>query len=78
MQVSTIHNDTLVTGVVLKSTPFFIEVAITSPFSKLFMSRNLPACFRKHSERKGKQLESEYLSLLVELYEVANSSLNKQ
>ena len=77
MQVSTIHNDTLITGVVLKSTPFFIEVAITSPFSKLLMSRSLPACFRQDTEREEQLLENEYLSLLVELYEVANSSLNK-
>ena len=77
MQVSTIHNDTLITGVVLKSTPFFIEVAITSPFSKLFMSRSLPACFRQDTERESQLLENEYLSLLIELYEVANSSLNK-
>ena len=78
MQVSTIHNGILITGVVVKHTASFLEVAITSPFSKLSTSRHLPASFRKVTGCVGSALESECSSLLVELYEVANRSLNRK
>jgi hypothetical protein len=76
MQVSTIHNGTLITGVVLKCTPSFLEVAITSPYSKLSTSRRMSADICQ-AECAGDVLESECSSLLVELYELANSSLRK-
>lgn len=78
MQVSTIHNGTLITGVVLKCTPFFLEVAITAPFSKLSTSRCMPAGFCQGVGGADEALESQCASLLVELYEVANRSLSKK
>lgn len=78
MQVSTIYNDTLITGVVLQCTPFFIEVAITSPFTKLSSSRSLPAGFRQQIECLDERLKSECSSLLIELYEVADRFMHKQ
>lgn len=77
MQVSTVYNGTLITGVVLKCTPSFLEVTITSPFSKLSTSRRMPAGFCQ-SECVGEALEQQCSSLLMELYEVANSALNKE
>jgi hypothetical protein len=77
MQVSTIHNGTLITGVVLKCAPFYLEVAITSPFSKLSTSRRMPNGFCQSAGCVGRVFQNECASLLVELYEIANSCLKK-
>jgi len=76
MKVSTIYNGTLITGVVLERSPQFLEVAITSPFTKLSTSRRLSAQLDTSRTAVDKMLEVECTSLLVELYEVASSALN--
>lgn len=77
MQISTIHNGTLIAGVILKHTPFFLEVAITSPFSKISTSRRMPTVLRKHRRYEGVALEHECEALLIELYEIASVSINR-
>jgi len=75
MQISTVYNGTLITGVVVSRTPAFLEVAITSPFSKIRTSRRLPGSARGQIRYEGAALEFESSALLVELYEIANRSI---
>ena len=75
MQFSTLHNGTIITGVVVERSSYFLEVAITSPFTKLSTSRRMSADARRRKAYEGELLESECSLLLVELYELANSCL---
>jgi len=71
MQVSTIYHGTLITGVVVQQTSHFIEVAITSPFSKILTRRYIPKTTDGQTECPTNAFKEKYVEMLVELYEVA-------
>jgi hypothetical protein len=73
MQISTIYEGKLITGVVLKHSAFFLEVEITSPTSKISTSRSVPYFARAHIRYEGNALQSKCKELLVELYKVSGS-----
>lgn len=75
MQVSTIYNGTLIAGVVVTHSPYFLEVTITSPFANLSASRRISARAHNCQRFEGDYLERQGVSILVELYELANNYL---
>lgn len=75
-QISTVYNGTLITGVVLKHTPSFLEVAITSPFSKISTSKRMREVTAEYVGVERDNLERECASLLVELYTLARLSFD--
>ena len=75
MQVSTIYDGTLITGVVVTRSTYFLEVAITSPYASLSTSRHISAYARNSQRFEGEFLMQQSASILVELYELANKCL---
>ncbi len=72
MQIYTVHKGTLISGVVVKRTPAFVEVAITSPYSKLFTSSALPRVKHQTDSVEMEALGTLYKKLLIELYQVGH------
>jgi hypothetical protein len=70
MKISTTHKGVTLTGVVIAHAPYFLEVAITSPVSKLITSRSIPTFARAHRRFEGQGLEQACCELLIELYEI--------
>ena len=83
MKISTTHKGISLTGVVLAHSPHFLEVAITSPVSKLITSRSIPYFARQHRRFEGEYYRVTCEALLIELYEclsgvhLANSSSDR-
>lgn len=77
MQISTLYNDRLLTGVVRKHSSYFLEVAITSPISGYITSRSVPWFARNHIRYEGETFEQKSRELLIELYQVANHSISR-
>ena len=75
MQISTTYNGTLITGVVLKHKPYFLEVQITSPYTKMATSRSVPTFARNHIRYQGETFTKRCEELLVEIYKVASAKV---
>lgn len=74
MHISTVYRGTRITGVVVKQSRSFIEVAITSPYSKLSSRRHLPRVDQRYRCYRGAELEKKSQELLIELYQVASAA----
>lgn len=71
MQISTTCHGQLVKGEIVRYTSSFLEVAITSPVSKISTRHLLPRTGKQYQRYEGRELELKCQELLRELYQVS-------